>query len=289
MRIKTKIMTNYFDWQSKIRNAVPDNMRIDNELLILENATYKDSINEPRKVDVTTFILLDKGESRIIIEGKEYNLKAPCLTVVMPNQTYSILETSDNLELRAIIMSNNFTVNLMSSSLNKMILDNPVIDISSDLVSFNTYYKVLLHTVKSPFKLFRFESAKHLTMSMLYFYAKKLETLEFDKKKKEIVFDRFCEDVRNFYRINRNIPFYSGRLAVSTKYLNDIVKEKSGMTANDYIDRQTIIECKALLSSTEMSIQRISSMMNFPSYSVFGKFFKRMTGMTPTEYREMTK
>jgi diguanylate cyclase (GGDEF)-like protein len=64
---------------------------------------------------------------------------------------------------------------------------------------------------------------------------------------------------------------------------------KSGMTANDYIDRQTIIECKALLSSTELSIQRISSMMNFPSYSVFGKFFKRMTGMTPTEYREMTK
>ena len=209
--------------------------------------------------------------------------------MMMPNQTYSLLETSDNLELRVIIMSNNFTVNLMSSSLNKMILDNPVIDISSDLVSFNTYYKVLLHTVKSPFKMFRFESAKHLTMSMLYFYARKLETLEFDKKKKEIIFDRFCDDVRMFYRINRSIPFYSGRLAVSSKYLNDIVKEKSGMTANDYIDRQTIIECKALLSSTEMSIQRISSIMNFPSYSVFGKFFKRMTGMTPTEYREMTK
>ena len=282
-------MTNYFDWLSKIRNTIPDNMRIGDNLLILENATYKDSINEPRKVEVTTFILLDKGESRIIIEGKEYNLKAPCLAVVMPNQTYSLLEASEDLELRAIIMSNNFTVKLMSSNLNKMILNNPVIDISCDLVSFNTYYKVLLHTVKSPFNMFRFESAKHLTMSMLYFYARKLETLESAKKKKEIVFDRFCDDVRNFYRINRSIPFYSGRLAVSSKYLNDIVKEKSGMTANDYIDKQTIIECKALLSSTEMSIQRISSMMNFPSYSVFGKFFKRMTGMTPTEYREMTK
>ena len=282
-------MTNYYDWQSKIRNIVPDDMRIGDDLLILKNASYKDSINEPRKVDVTTFILLDKGESRIIIEGMEYNLKAPCLAVVMPNQTYSLLETSDNLELRAIIMSNNFTLNLMSSNLNNMILENPVIDISSDIISFNTYYNVLLHTVRSSFKSSHLESAKHLTISMLYFYARKLEHLEKDKKKREIVFDRFCDDVRKFYKINRSIPFYSGRLAVSSKYLNDIVKEKTGITANEYIDRQTIIECKALLSSTDMSILKISLMMHFPSYSVFGKFFKRMTGMTPTEYREKTK
>lgn len=282
-------MTNYYDWQSKIRDIVPDDMRIGDDLLILKNASYKDSINEPRKVDVTTFILMDKGESRAIVEGKEYQLQAPCLAVVMPNQTYCLLEASDDLEVRAIIMSNNFTLNLMSSNLNNMILENPVIDISSDLVSFNTYYDVLLHTVRSSFKSSHLESAKHLTMSMLYFYARKLEHLEKDKKKREIVFDRFCDDVRKFYKINRSIPFYSGRLAVSSKYLNDIVKEKTGITANEYIDRQTIIECKALLSSTDMSILKISLMMHFPSYSVFGKFFKRMTGMTPTEYREKTK
>ena len=282
-------MTNYYDWQSKIRNIVPDDMRIGDDLLILKNASYKDSINEPRKVDVTTFILIDKGESRAIVEGKEYRLQAPCLAVVMPNQTYCLLEASDDLEVRAIIMSNNFTLNLMSSNLNNMILENPVIDISSDIISFNTYYNVLLHTVRSSFKSSHLESAKHLTMSMLYFYARKLEHLEKDKKKREIVFDRFCDDVRKFYKINRSIPFYSGRLAVSSKYLNDIVKEKTGITANEYIDRQTIIECKALLSSTDMSILKISLMMHFPSYSVFGKFFKRMTGMTPTEYREKTK
>lgn len=282
-------MTNYYDWQSKIRNIVPDDMRIGDDLLILKNASYKDSINEPRKVDVTTFILMDKGESRAIVEGKEYRLQAPCLAVVMPDQTYCLLEASDDLEVRAIIMSNNFTLNLMSSNLNNMILENPVIDISSDIISFNIYYNVLLHTVRSSFKSSHLESAKHLTMSMLYFYARKLEHLEKDKKKREIVFDRFCDDVRKFYKINRSIPFYSGRLAVSSKYLNDIVKEKTGITANEYIDRQTIIECKALLSSTDMSILKISLMMHFPSYSVFGKFFKRMTGMTPTEYREKTK
>lgn len=282
-------MTNYYDWQSKVQELVPDDMRIGDDLLILEFATYNDSFNVPRKVDVTTLILLDKGESRAIVEGKEYHLKAPCLTIVMPNQTYCLLEASEELNLRAIIMSNRFTANLMSSSLNRMVQKNPILEISSDIISFNTYYKVLLHTVKSPIKSYRFETAQHLTMSMLYFYIRKLVKIENDKKRKEVIFDNFCEELRKYFSINRTIPFYSGRLGVSPKYLNDIVKEKTQITANDYIDKVTVTECKALLSSTEMSIQRISMLMNFSSYSGFGKFFKRMTGMSPTEYRERTK
>ena len=282
-------MTNYYNWQSKVQELVPDDMRIGDDLLILEFATYNDSFNVPRKVDVTTLILLDKGESRAIVEGKEYHLKAPCLAIVMPNQTYCLLEASEELNLRAIIMSNRFTANLMSSSLNRMVQKNPILEISSDIISFNTYYKVLLHTVKSPIKSYRFETAQHLTMSMLYFYIRKLVKIENDKKRKEIIFDNFCEELRKYFSINRTIPFYSGRLGVSPKYLNDIVKEKTQITANDYIDKVTVTECKALLSSTEMSIQRISMLMNFSSYSGFGKFFKRMTGMSPTEYRERTK
>jgi AraC-like DNA-binding protein len=283
------IMTNYYDWQSKVQELVPDNMRIGDDLLILEFATYNDSFNVPRKVDVTTLILLDKGESRAIVEGKEYHLKAPCLAIVMPNQTYCLLEASEELNLRAIIMSNRFTANLMSSSLNRMVQKNPILEISSDIISFNTYYKVLLHAVKSPIKSYRFETAQHLTMSMLYFYTRNLVKIENDKKRKEVIFDNFCEELRKHFSINRTIPFYSGRLGVSPKYLNDIVKEKTQITANDYIDKVTVTECKALLSSTEMSIQRISMLMNFSSYSGFGKFFKRMTGMSPTEYRERTK
>lgn len=282
-------MTNYYDWQSKVQELVPDDMRIGDDLLILEFATYNESFNVPRKVDVTTLILLDKGESRTIVEGKEYHLKAPCLAIVMPNQTYCLLEASEELHLRAIIMSNRFTANLMSSSLNRMVQKNPILDISSDIISFNTYYKVLLHTVKSPIKSYRFETAQHLTMSMLYFYIRKLVKIENDKKRKEVIFDNFCEELSKYFSINRTIPFYSGRLGVSPKYLNDIVKEKTQITANDYIDKVTVTECKALLSSTEMSIQRISMLMNFSSYSGFGKFFKRMTGMSPTEYRERTK
>ena len=55
--------------------------------------------------------------------------------------------------------------------------------------------------------------------------------------------------------------------------------------ALDFIEQYVITECKALLSSTTMTIQQIADTLHFPSQSVFGKYFKRVTGVSPREYR----
>ena len=285
------IEVNYYNWQEKISQTLPENMRIDNDLIIISESGMNDLISAPRKVDVTTFIIVDSGRSKAIVDGRQYSLEAPAVAVVMPDQTYLLLEASDDLKFRAIVMSRKFTDSLFglyngNSGLYAMIAENPVLDISSDLASFNTYYKILLTVVKSPLKKFRFESAKHLTLSMLYHYSRKLENVIVEKDKRQIRYEQFLADVRKNYRINRTLPFYAGKLGVSVSYLTDLMKDKHGMTAAEYIDRQTVIECKALLNSTDLPVARISRMLNYPSPSVFGKFFKRMTGISPTEYRD---
>jgi AraC-like DNA-binding protein len=65
-----------------------------------------------------------------------------------------------------------------------------------------------------------------------------------------------------------------------------VIKEASGTTANDWIDRYVVLEAKALLKSTGMTIQQISEELNFSSQSFFGKYFKRRTGMSPSEYKK---
>ena len=46
-----------------------------------------------------------------------------------------------------------------------------------------------------------------------------------------------------------------------------------------------VIDIKAKLKSTDMTIQEIAYSLNFPSASFFGKYFKRHMGMSPLEYR----
>lgn len=280
----------YYNWFERLADAVPQNRRIGDDIFIISENQMAGSDGEPHKVDVTTFIITDAGKARIKIDGRSFSVQSPCITIVLPGQTYQMMEASEDISFRAVIMSQRFTDGLMSSyigasELKSMIQEYPILDISHDVVSFNTYYNMLLRTVQSPVKSFRLQSAKHLTLSMLYYYAKKLEGAAREKDKRQLHYEKFISDVHCYYKINRTLPFYAGRLGVSVTYLTELIKEKHGMTAADYIDKHTATECMALLNSTSLSINQISRMMNFPSSSVFGKFFKRMTGCSPTEYR----
>jgi YesN/AraC family two-component response regulator len=49
--------------------------------------------------------------------------------------------------------------------------------------------------------------------------------------------------------------------------------------------RKGFTATKALLKSTNMTIQQISDSLSFPNQSFFGQYFKRHAGMSPSEYR----
>lgn len=271
-----------------------NDMRIGDDLIIIEEADFRGAVEAPRKVESSTFIIVEKGTSRLVLDGVEYALNAPSVVVLMHDQTFQLIEVSEDISFKAIVMSQRFVDSLFglyhqSDKLYSMIHDNPVLDIRHDEVSFRTFYSILVNAVISPVKAFRLESARHATLSMLYYYARRLESVEHEKTKADARYEQFCRDVRSFYMINRTLVFYAGRLGISVKYLTDLVKEKTGMTAAEYIDEQVVTECKAQLSSTDKSINQISRMMSFPSPSVFAKFFKRMTDVSPSDYRQQTR
>lgn len=63
------------------------------------------------------------------------------------------------------------------------------------------------------------------------------------------------------------------------------MKEASGKSPQGWIDEYVVTAAKAMLSSSNQSIDEISLRLNFASLSLFGKFFKRVTGLSPRAYR----
>ena len=53
-----------------------------------------------------------------------------------------------------------------------------------------------------------------------------------------------------------------------------------------WLNRATLIQAKVLLKKKNMLVSEVADRLNFPSQSAFGYFFKRETGMTPTEYQK---
>ena len=68
-------------------------------------------------------------------------------------------------------------------------------------------------------------------------------------------------------------------------HLSSIIKQTTGKTCIEIITSMVIMDAKAQLKSTNLSIHDIAYTLHFTNMSFFGKYFKRYVGMSPQEYR----
>ncbi len=92
--------------------------------------------------------------------------------------------------------------------------------------------------------------------------------------------------VRIHCRKEREVAFYAEKLFITPRYLSFIVRQVTrDKSAKDMINRHLILEIKVLLQTSRLSVQEIALKLNFPDQSYMGRYFKRYTGKSPTEYR----
>ena len=117
------------------------------------------------------------------------------------------------------------------------------------------------------------------------YIAKKESAYEYIPRKKEL-FRTFIKTLVESHSVSREVLFYANELGVSSGYLNEVCNEVSGHSAKAIIDSAVTARLKYELSYTSKSIQELSDDFNFPSQSYFTRYYKRMTGLTPSEFRK---
>jgi AraC-like DNA-binding protein len=87
------------------------------------------------------------------------------------------------------------------------------------------------------------------------------------------------------HKEEHDVSYYAERLFVTPKYLSTVVSKTTGSPIQDWISRLLLFTAKQLLKNSRLSVQQISSELHFSTPSSFIRFFRRMTGLTPREYR----
>ena len=86
-------------------------------------------------------------------------------------------------------------------------------------------------------------------------------------------------------RREKQVGFYADKLATSPQYLSMVVKELTGETAHEWIAKYLLLRLKNLLRDSNLGIKEIVYRMGFADHSSMSKFFRKHTGMSPTDYR----
>ena len=79
---------------------------------------------------------------------------------------------------------------------------------------------------------------------------------------------------------------FAARYNLSCNYLNRIVKKSTGRTVGSWIDTARVTRAKRLLRDTDSSMIDIAVAVGLDDQSYFARFFKKHTGVTPSEFRK---
>ena len=102
----------------------------------------------------------------------------------------------------------------------------------------------------------------------------------------EEIFIGFIRLLPRHFAEHHDIPFYADQLHISPVYLSRVVRQVTGRTVVDYINQMLLMEASFLLQTSQLSITQIADHLHFADTPSFSKFFSRLNGMSPKEYRK---
>lgn len=246
--------------------------------------------NYPFKIGEYGCCICLEGEAKGCIDLMPCHLKPSTMAINAPGQLLEQHAMSSDFKGVGIIMSREFIKGLglpYSFQLDRMLRESPVIELlPSQLEAMLTYCSMVRRLLEKE-RPYQMETLHHLTCAFFYGIGSYLYQISAGRHSthEEMLMQRFLAEVREHSHSQRKVLFYADRLNISLGHLFSVVKRVSGKSPGEWIDDYVTEEARALLKGTNLTIQQISHQLGFPSQSFFGKFFKRVTGLSPKEYR----
>ena len=225
---------------------------------------------QPYRLTEGRVVFFRAGTLRLCINLREVEFKAGDLLAVSPGTVFEFLYVSPDLDLAMLAFSNTLMENWQKE----------------DLLQTYLQGRLFLHLSLTAKEVQRMEQLFALLWEVVHdrpFPRASTESQQHTRQ--EEVFNRFLELVNKYAARERSITFYADRLFLTPRYLSTLVRQASGRTVMDWVNEAVMQEAKLMLRHTDKLVYQIADELNFPNASFFSKYFRRMAGMTPNDYR----
>lgn len=252
----------------------------------------------PCRIDAFIIGVGTEGETSVSFNLHEFRLKKDSMFIFTPK---NILQVNSQQYFKAdvIAISPDFMRRINIDIKNMMPLflkfvENPTSALTpEESRSMRGMIAQIERETRGPETHFSFDIVSGLIAATIYkvgdimyhYLAEHPEGQNNSHNRAEEYFKQFTHLLGEHFREERSVGFYARQLCITPKYLTTLIKRISGQSVSEWIDNYVILEAKTLLKYSTMSIQEIAYYLNFPNQSFFGSYFKRNTGMSPSQYK----
>ena len=233
-----------------------------------------------------------QGEVDININLKDRHITAGSLLYIGPGTILNPIRLSDDLQIFGIGLFDAFpmpfALGQMPSAFNGQVRDFQLPVGENDIKIALNILNTIWHTVHCVD--YHRPTVTALVAALMnhydHLFHKYSDMQAASRSREQTIFDRFIQLAGQHCAEQHQIGYYADRLCLTERYLNTIIRQTSGITAKEWIDRALITRIKIELRHTDKPATQIAEEMHFANPSFFSKYFRRLTGMTPLEYRQ---
>ena len=91
---------------------------------------------------------------------------------------------------------------------------------------------------------------------------------------------------RNFRQVSCTVKSVADKVQIDRTYLYRLFKEETGFSVIEYINNCRIGRACTMLNNTNVQIKDVALSVGFSDQLYFSKVFRKLKGITPTEYRK---
>ena len=270
---------------------------------VRHNSQVLDMLHYPVRFDGYILFYLKKGHFQVDFNLDTYDVQERSILVSVPGNIIKISHLEEDkfndTELVFVIFSKEFVSGLQLDFSRVFqdsiyLLENPCITLNDEMLAMaDSYFTLARQITQSSLRKKRqiisglLSSLSHVTDDVWTEQLReKRAAREENTSRATLTYNRFMKLVTEYHSAQRNMQFYADKMCLTPKYLSKIVKEVSGRSGPEWIDAFVILEAKNLLRYSDASIKEIVYKLNFPNSSVFHKYFKLHTGISPSAYRK---
>ena len=264
---------------------------IDDYFAIIDNPKFAILPNHPYRNPLVVAVYCTSGVGKGRVNTQIYDLQSHSMMIVLPGQITELIDLSPDFQATYIIMSDEFVSSLgigNTFSLGNIVASSPkalLQDRAKD--AFESYLSMCRNLIPTESNPNRLEILQLLTKAFFlglgYFLHGAKQSIV---TRNEELTTSFIKLVEDNYTKHRELGFYAEKLNLTPKHLSRVVKQTSGKSAMEWIEKHVILDAVSQLLSSNISIKEIAYRLNFPSQSCFGKYFSRVVGVSPATYRE---
>lgn len=257
-----------------------------------EDSVRKGLTNHPHTVNGFICAICIKGKAELKINFQKRLLESHTLMVVHPGSMMEPIEVSEDLHIDTIFFDLDFISRDIFSN-NYMFFQEvgqmPCIRLNN--IDFKIFKQ---HHTSISMHYYREESnsKKDILQFLLLALLAEIKDIYHTNDEQVQKHSRATELTAVFFNLlyhhhkeERSVSFYAQKMHLTSKYLTTIIRKQTGKSILVWINEAVVAQAKSLLKTTNLSVMEITDVLHFTESSLFCRFFKRYTGMTPSAYR----